>query len=514
MSDGREIIALVAQRQDCEQFRRKNWVGTFAEYLDIVREHPEVTRTAYQRLYDMILSYGVEVTDTGREKHVHYRFFDDPDNDGRDAVFGLDGPLHHLVNALEERRGRLRHRTPRAAAARPGRQQQEHDRPPAQEGPRALFGHRRRRLYTLGWVDDNDPQNAEAIHWCPMNEEPLHLIPERFRPDVEAQAQRRAAARTIRASRSSGELGPFCRFMYHQRLKKYDGDWTRVVQDVRVKRVDPQREGPRRHRHVPAQGRKEPGRHRADRRHQLPQDRRVRQRQRSAGVQLRRRIQHRQPRHHRVRRSAQARRGVPVRPARRQPGTQDQAEEVRPDRHRRSDRRPHERAGVSPAAEQRVHGSAPRPDGEDRRAVRHDAGRTRSRFTRRTTTSKTVRGKHIAPHTIEMAAMWAVLTRLEEPKNAGLTRLQKLKLYNGKTLPGFTEENIKELREQATQRRHDRHLAALRAGQDLQRPGGPSRGQEHQPVHGAQRAGSGPQAPQPDHAAKRPSRSTASCSAW
>ncbi len=126
-----------------------------------------------------------------------------------------------------------------------------------------------------------------------------------------------------------------------------------------------------------------------------------------------------------------------------------QAEEVRPDRHRRSDHRPHQRAGVSPAAEQRVHGGAARPHGEDRHPVRHDAGRTRSRSTRRTTTSETVRGKHIAPHTIEMAAMWAVLTRLEEPKHAGLTLLQKLKLYNGKTLPGFTEENIKELREQA-----------------------------------------------------------------
>jgi serine protein kinase len=63
--------------------------------------------------------------------------------------------------------------------------------------------------------------------------------------------------------------------------------------------------------------------------------------------------------------------------------------------------------------------------------------------------NETVKGKHIAPHTIEMAAMWALLTRLEEPKNASLTRLQKLKLYNGKSLPGFTEENIKELREQA-----------------------------------------------------------------
>src|SRR5262249_21608970 len=32
-----------------------------------------------------------------------------------------------------------------------------------------------------------------------------------------------------------------------------------------------------------------------------------------------------------------------------------------------------------------------------------------------------ITGKHIAPHTIEMAAMWAVLTRLEEPKKAQIT---------------------------------------------------------------------------------------------
>ncbi len=46
--------------------------------------------------------------------------------------------------------------------------------------------------------------------------------------------------------------------------------------------------------------------------------------------------------------------------------------------------------------------------------------------------------------------MWAVLTRLEEPKKANLTLLQKLKLYNGKSLPGFTEDNIKELRKEVT----------------------------------------------------------------
>ena len=51
--------------------------------------------------------------------------------------------------------------------------------------------------------------------------------------------------------------------------------------------------------------------------------------------------------------------------------------------------------------------------------------------------SDRMRGKHIAPHTLEVAAMWAVLTRLEEPKKHKLALLQKLKLYNGKILPGL-----------------------------------------------------------------------------
>jgi serine protein kinase len=60
-----------------------------------------------------------------------------------------------------------------------------------------------------------------------------------------------------------------------------------------------------------------------------------------------------------------------------------------------------------------------------------------------------VRGIHVAPHTIEVAAMWAVLTRLLEPKKAGLTLMQKLKLYDGKSIPGFTEDSVKELREES-----------------------------------------------------------------
>ena len=63
--------------------------------------------------------------------------------------------------------------------------------------------------------------------------------------------------------------------------------------------------------------------------------------------------------------------------------------------------------------------------------------------------SESVPHIHVAPHTLETASMWAILTRLEEPKKANLTVMQKLKLYDGKTLPGYTEDNIKELRKES-----------------------------------------------------------------
>src|SRR5262249_15404773 len=55
---------------------------------------------------------------------------------------------------------------------------------------------------------------------------------------------------------------------------------------------------------------------------------------------------------------------------------------------------------------------------------------------------------HVAPHTLEVAAMWAVLSRLEEPKKHQLSVLQKMKLYDGKILPGYTQDNVKELRKE------------------------------------------------------------------
>jgi serine protein kinase len=55
---------------------------------------------------------------------------------------------------------------------------------------------------------------------------------------------------------------------------------------------------------------------------------------------------------------------------------------------------------------------------------------------------------HIAPHTIEVAAMWSVLTHLEQPKEQGMDIVQKMKLYNGQELENWSLEVCKKLRDE------------------------------------------------------------------
>src|SRR5438270_8286444 len=101
MSAGTDLIAMIASRQNLADYQKKHWHGTFAEYLDIVRRDPKVTRTAYQRLYDMILAHGTEEVIVNKDKVLRYKFFDDPMEGGEDAIFGLDRTILSLVNVLK-----------------------------------------------------------------------------------------------------------------------------------------------------------------------------------------------------------------------------------------------------------------------------------------------------------------------------------------------------------------------------------------------------------------------------
>jgi len=44
----------------------------------VVTQDARVTRNAFQRVYDMILSYGTDTYEVAREKRLHYKFFPIP----------------------------------------------------------------------------------------------------------------------------------------------------------------------------------------------------------------------------------------------------------------------------------------------------------------------------------------------------------------------------------------------------------------------------------------------------
>ena len=64
--------------------------------------------------------------------------------------------------------------------------------------------------------------------------------------------------------------------------------------------------------------------------------------------------------------------------------------------------------------------------------------------------SEALRNIHIAPNTLRVAAMFAVMTRLEEPKKANIDIVKKMKLYDGEDVEGFKSKDVRELQEEAT----------------------------------------------------------------
>src|SRR5207237_10151896 len=87
------LVSVIDRKLDVARFREQHWEGTFWEYLDIVTENPSVSRNAFQRVYDMILSYGHENYMQFKQEYVRYHFFADPIEHGADAIYGLARPL-------------------------------------------------------------------------------------------------------------------------------------------------------------------------------------------------------------------------------------------------------------------------------------------------------------------------------------------------------------------------------------------------------------------------------------
>ncbi|MCA1592698.1 MAG: PrkA family serine protein kinase [Acidobacteria bacterium] len=62
--------------------------------------------------------------------------------------------------------------------------------------------------------------------------------------------------------------------------------------------------------------------------------------------------------------------------------------------------------------------------------------------------SEVLRNVHIAPNTLKVAAMFAVMTRLEEPRRANVDVVKKMKLYDGEDVEGYKSKDVRELKEE------------------------------------------------------------------
>ncbi|SDM78540.1 PrkA family serine protein kinase [Sediminibacillus halophilus] len=180
-----------------EDQKKLKWEGTFADYLDLLKERPYLAQSAHSRVYNMIKHKGV----TEREDGVKtYSFFSD-------ALYGLDEALERLVEEYFHPAARRLDVKKRILLLMG----------PVSGGKSTLVALLKRGLeeYTL-----TDEGAVYAIKGCPMHEDPLHLIPPHLRSDFEEQY----------GVKIEGSLSP----LNTMRLEKeYDGR----IEDVMVERI-------------------------------------------------------------------------------------------------------------------------------------------------------------------------------------------------------------------------------------------------------------------------------------
>ncbi|HEX8915853.1 MAG TPA: hypothetical protein VF796_26090 [Humisphaera sp.] len=449
MTKSNPLVGIIDRKLDVTNFREQHWEGTFWEYLDLVVENPAVSRNAFQRVYDMIMSYGSESFTLFKQEMTRYHFFSDPIDKGADGIFGLERPLMQLVDFFKsaaqgygtEKRILLLHGPVGSSKSTIARL--------LKKGVESYSRTDNGKLYTYSWRLPRQPGEAdegEQYVPCPMHEDPLLLIPIDARKEVlDALNEKLPLGKKIRLYT---DVCPFCRKIQADLMDQYGGDWKKVVDHVKVKRLI-----------LSEKDRRGIGTFQ-------PKDEKNQDSTELTGDINYRKIAEygsdSDPRAFNFDGELNvANRGVVefievlkldvaflydllgasqehlIKPKK---FAQTYIDEVILGHTNEPEYKKLQGNEMMEAFRDRtIKIDVPynvRLDDEVKIYLK-DFGPER------------VKGMHIAPHTIEVAAMWAVLTRLAEPKKAGITKLQKLKLYNGKSIPGFTEDSIKELREEA-----------------------------------------------------------------
>ncbi len=446
--NNKSYVSLIANLQDKKRYQDLHWEGTFEEYIQKVIENPRITRNSFQRVYDLVTGFGREEYIDSKKKLVRYPFFLDEQHNGKDAVFGLDVPIMKLVNIFKsaaqnygtEKRVILLHGPVGSAKSTIARLLKKG----LEEYSKTPDG----ALYTFSWdyerVDIHGKKIRE-ITPCPMNEEPLKLIPLDLRPKILEMIN--TQSKSDHKVAVAGDLDPACRFIFQDLMKRYNGDWEKVISHVKIRRL-------------------------------------------TLSEQDRIGIGTFQPKDEKNQDSTELTGDINYRKIAEYGSDSDprafnfdgefnisnrgliefvevlkldvaflydllgasQEHKIKPKKFAQTDI-DEVIIGHTNEAEYKKLLNNEFMEALRDRTIKVDIPYITKldeeiKIYEKDFNEKSVK-KHIAPHTLEIAAMWAVLSRMEEPKKHNLSLVQKLKLYNGKTLTGYTEDNVKELRKEA-----------------------------------------------------------------
>lgn len=184
---------------DRETRKKTVWKGTMLEYLEIVRDNTDAAKLAHKRIYDGIIEQGVEELNTEEDPRLHrlykgakvkiFGFFSDD-------FYGMDKTLNHIVRYFHS--ASLRGEESRQVLYLVG---------PVGSGKSSLV---ERLKYGL-----QQTPPFYAVENCPMYEEPLHLVPRHLRKEFNKMLD----------VEIEGDLCPVCRY----RLKEeFQGRWEEM----------------------------------------------------------------------------------------------------------------------------------------------------------------------------------------------------------------------------------------------------------------------------------------------
>ncbi|KRF55060.1 protein prkA [Bacillus sp. Soil768D1] len=189
-----DILKKIEKFREDEQ--KLKWEGTFAEYLDILKETPLVAQSAHSRVYNMIRDAGIEEVNGSKK----YNFFSG-------QLFGLEDSLERLIEEYfhpAAKRLDVRKRILLLMG-------------PVSGGKSTLVSLLKRGLenYSL-----KDTGAIYAIKGCPMHEDPLHLIPQYLRQDFYEEY----------GIRIEGNLSPL-------NVMRLEQEYGSRIEDVMVERI-------------------------------------------------------------------------------------------------------------------------------------------------------------------------------------------------------------------------------------------------------------------------------------